>query len=116
MNLPAPACPYGYTTTQLRNILGDRFDAFNQWMRGQTVMLCQGMSWHHDRVHDEQCMKPSTMFPDEPVHTEDSPFTWRCKYLGTGHSEPDECADNPHGVVVYRVDLETFLAGREPLD
>jgi hypothetical protein len=30
--------------------------------------------------------------------------------------EPNECADNPHGMVVYASDVREFLAGRRPSD
>lgn len=34
----------------------------------------------------------------------------------TSEYQPTECADNPHGVVVYGVDIKAFLEGRPPLD
>lgn len=43
--LPKPDCEYGYTDTQLDDILGDRRPEFNRWMRGQTVAVCDGRRW-----------------------------------------------------------------------
>ena len=37
-----PECVLGYTVNQLEEILGDRIDEFGQWMRGQTMALCEG--------------------------------------------------------------------------
>jgi hypothetical protein len=48
-DLPAPECEGGYTNWQLAEILGNRLDKFEQWMRGQTMMLCEGRSYDHDR-------------------------------------------------------------------
>lgn len=48
--LPKPVCPYGYTARQLNDLLGDaRANEFWRWMRGQTLMLCEGWSYDHDR-------------------------------------------------------------------
>jgi hypothetical protein len=119
MNLPPPSCPYGYTREDLETILGDRLLDFNGWMVGQTCTLCNGTRYHYDRYHNQFCeivyVNPVTheVFPG---HSEDSEFDWRCGYMGTGYYEDSACKDNPHGIVTYRCDLETYLAGREPLD
>lgn len=34
----------------------------------------------------------------------------------TKEYESSECADTPHGVVIYSCDVRQFLADREPLD
>jgi hypothetical protein len=34
-----PDHEYGYTESHLREILGDQWEEFSQWMRGQTVAL-----------------------------------------------------------------------------
>lgn len=34
----------------------------------------------------------------------------------TKEYEPTECADKPHGAVVYRSDLQSYLAGKGNLD
>lgn len=41
--LPAPACSLGYTKKQVGEILPGRLEeAFWQWMRGQTMAICEG--------------------------------------------------------------------------
>lgn len=41
ITLPVPDCPLGYPRSQLEQILGDRFEAFQEWMRGQTMAICE---------------------------------------------------------------------------
>lgn len=41
-------CPYGLTHDELEIILGSRMPEFMHWMRGQTVMLCDGREYDHD--------------------------------------------------------------------
>jgi hypothetical protein len=45
--LPAPACQLGYTQTQLDAILID-VDHFGNWMRGQTMVICDGRYYDYD--------------------------------------------------------------------
>lgn len=47
-NLPEPSCELGYTIDQLREIMGDRFDFFTSWMRGQTMAICDGTRYDYD--------------------------------------------------------------------
>ena len=49
MTLPDPECQYGYTEEQLSTILGERIDAFNHWMRGQTMSICDGRRYDYDK-------------------------------------------------------------------
>jgi hypothetical protein len=49
ISLPEPACKYGYTRQQVADILNDEGDVFAYWMRGQTVALCDGREYDHDR-------------------------------------------------------------------
>lgn len=60
MTLPRPTCPYGYTAADLQTILGDRLDAFDHWMRGQTMMLCDGRAWNSTtaRYEPTSCRTP----------------------------------------------------------
>ncbi len=37
-----PECSGGYTATQIESILGNRTEDFWEWMRGQTMMICNG--------------------------------------------------------------------------
>ena len=105
MDMPTSSCPHGYTESDLETILGSRLPAFMRWMRGQTVMLCEARSYHHDQAHGEYC-----------GHTEGEDFTWNCDYTGTGYHEPSECADAPHGMIVYTSDLARYLLGLPILD
>lgn len=45
---PAAECQLGFTRAQVEQILGDRLDAFNYWMRGQTAAICDGKRYDHD--------------------------------------------------------------------
>lgn len=47
-NLEPPACEGGYTRAQVERIMGDRLAAFDKWMNGQTMMLCEGRKYNHD--------------------------------------------------------------------
>lgn len=42
------ACRYGYTVDEVREIMGHRFDAFTYWMRGQTMMICDGTTYDYE--------------------------------------------------------------------
>jgi hypothetical protein len=44
-----PGCAFGYTKSQLIELLGERESAFADWMRGQTVALCDGKVYDHDK-------------------------------------------------------------------
>ena len=70
-------CPQGVTQDELEMILGDRLPTFDRWMVGQTMSICDGRSYNHEKRE----------------------------------YEATECADSPHGVVVYRSDLERFQRG-----
>ena len=59
MTLPEPECPYGYTYGQLEDILCSRIDEFGHWMRGQTMMLCDGRRWNPEtEQYETGCDKP----------------------------------------------------------
>lgn len=81
--LPEPECKYGYPSYQIDKMFpGERRDDFSRWMRGQTVMLCEGRSYNYD----------------------------------TKEYEPNECADNPHGPVIYKWDVERYVRGLPIID
>lgn len=75
-----PSCSIGYTIDDLQEILGNRFKDFKQFMIGQTMGICDGRSYNHEKN----------------------------EYQDTG------CG--PHGIIVYRQDLQQFLGGGNPLD
>jgi hypothetical protein len=97
MDLRDPSCPYGYTSDDLRAILGDRMETFWRWMTGQTMSLCDGSAYDHDRegYYSTEC---SSMLPGMPLKKEE------IKGLGG------------HGPVVYRWDLERFLTNMPVFD
>jgi hypothetical protein len=46
---PEPDCDSGYSFDLLEEVLGDaRFAELMDWMRGQTLMLCDGRRYDHD--------------------------------------------------------------------
>lgn len=47
-SLPAPACRYGYTVDQVRDIMGGRYEEFGRWMRGQTMSVCTGTRYDYE--------------------------------------------------------------------
>lgn len=54
--LPEPECRLGYTHSQLKLILGDRFHDFGHWMHGQTMAICEGKSYSHEtKQYREAC-------------------------------------------------------------
>ncbi len=120
MRIPEPECPSGYPVSQLKEILGDRYPDFGQYMIGQTMMLCEGTYYIYKREHNDYCMNPDDSFmrwhPDYIAHTENSKFDWTCGYIDGGHYEDTSCSASPHGPVVYRVDLIRFLEGLPPFD
>ena len=49
-------CEYGYSRHQVEEIMGDRLQEFDHWMRGQTMTLCEGKAYDHDkREYHEAC-------------------------------------------------------------
>lgn len=46
--LPEPDCQLGYTQPQLALIFDFGLGAFQRWMRGQTIALCEGRLYDHD--------------------------------------------------------------------
>jgi hypothetical protein len=46
---PPPVCKWGYTDAQIREIMGDRYAEFVGWMSGQTMALCDGLEYNHDK-------------------------------------------------------------------
>jgi hypothetical protein len=48
--LPEPACTgYGFSATQLEEAMDpQQFRRLEQWMSGQTMMLCDGRKFNHD--------------------------------------------------------------------
>lgn len=95
MRLPEPECPLGYPESQLQKILGKAalFNIFCNWMRGQTMGLCDGLRWNPDADWYDQNWTPRR-----------------------GCYEPSDCYDSPHGGVVYRSDLERWMAGLPVVD
>lgn len=47
MLLPKPECSCGFTKKQIVGIMGLRTEEFWDWMRNQTVMLCDGKEYNH---------------------------------------------------------------------
>lgn len=116
------SCPIGMTDGDLQMFFGDEpsYRAFKAWMTGQTISVCEGTQYHHNRVHNDYCMAPVSesyqeTFPGAYQHTQDSPHDWRCGYDG-GYTEDSACKDNPHGFVTYCHDVVQYLSGRPPLD
>lgn len=116
--LKEPSCHLGYTEDDLTEILGDREPEFSNWMTGQTAAICSGRRYHHDRKHDNGCrnLSPWMLRQGYQNHSGTDDFDWYCGYTGTGYYEDDDCAGNPHGMIVYRHDLERFLAGLPVID
>lgn len=55
-SLPFPECEGGFTERQVTEIMGDRIEEFWRWMSGQTMMLCEGRSYNHERrEYEESC-------------------------------------------------------------
>lgn len=51
--IPRGKCRQGYTSDQIEEIVSDKED-FWQWMRGQTMTICDGRSWNHTTGKYEQ--------------------------------------------------------------
>lgn len=47
-SLPIPACRLGYTTDQVREIVGTRMHEFEDWFHGQTGAICEGREFNHE--------------------------------------------------------------------
>jgi hypothetical protein len=47
--LPEPDCKYGYTHSQVEQIMGDREQEFNHWMYGQTMAICDGRDYDYEK-------------------------------------------------------------------
>jgi len=116
-----PSCPSGYTASDLEEVFGDRLPAFNKWMFGQTMMICDGRSYRYNRAHTGKCTpecedRSVNAWPnnlrecfDHCNHNDDDGFDWKCDYLPGGEHEDTACAGHPHGVVVYRWDVERYI-------
>jgi hypothetical protein len=116
--LPTSSCRNGYTYSDITALLGDREPSFWKYMTGQTMGICEGKHYHHNREHDDSCRNPSSYILSRGYkpHEDDSEFEWFCGYAEGGYYEDTECAGNPHGVVVYSQDLKRFLMGLPVLD
>jgi hypothetical protein len=42
------SCPLGLTASEISDLMGGREDDFWHWMRGQTMMLCDGRGYDHE--------------------------------------------------------------------
>lgn len=42
VQLPQPACKFGYTRAQVETMMGVFLPRFDAWMRGQTAAICNG--------------------------------------------------------------------------
>lgn len=113
------SCPHGLTQSDLIELFPDVVDRghFYKWMTGQTMSICDGRTYHHDRVHDFNCRRRRIFLGKEELpHTDDSAFDYRCGYTGTGHYEDTVCKNNPHGPVVYPWDVKRYLMGLPVID
>lgn len=43
------SCPQGYTHSDLESLFGDELPAFYEWMNGQTMSICDGRAYDHDK-------------------------------------------------------------------
>lgn len=43
-----PACRLGYPRDQVEQLLAERVDAFDHWMRGRTIAICDGREYDHE--------------------------------------------------------------------
>ena len=48
MNLPKPNCKLGYTSEQVKAIMGERLPEFQKWGRGSTGAICDGLTFDFD--------------------------------------------------------------------
>jgi hypothetical protein len=86
MKLPQAKCKHGYTSDQLKGILGSRIDEFNKWMYGQTMTKCSG----------------------EKIYEDGDGYDY-------GDQNHHGCQE-AHGLVVFTHDLKRFLAGLPVID
>lgn len=94
ITIPDPECHLGYSARQLDAIFGTGFvrEAFNNWMIGQTMAICDG--------------SPEREWVDDP----DAPGGMRLVETG-----PSLCSE-PHGGIVYTWDLWRYLDGGPVID
>lgn len=97
MRLIEPSCPMGYTNSDIYNMLGDEDEAFWYFMRGQTMSICEGYRYDHDKLgyFSTEC---SNMLPGMPVLKTEIPL------LGG------------HGGIVYTWDFRRFASGLPVID
>jgi hypothetical protein len=54
-----PACQMGFTRNQVTELMGDQLPEFNQWMRGQTISICDGRLYNYaTEQYDSSCGVP----------------------------------------------------------
>ena len=113
-----PSCPSGYTASDLEAVFGDRLPAFDKWIFGQTMKICNGRSYRYNRAHTGKCVpecEGTVRMPgireclEHCNHNEDDDFDWECEYLPGGEHEDTACAGHPHGIVVYAWDVERYI-------
>jgi hypothetical protein len=87
---------------------------FGNWLYGQTGGVCDGVIYRHERG---PCFDPDPADPYNhdkaipvPHHDRDEDHNIHCGYPGGGESLPSECDGNVHGYVVYRYDVDRYLA------
>jgi hypothetical protein len=92
MRLIEPSCPRGYTSRDIYNMLGDEDEAFWHFMRGQTMSLCNGSTYDHDKkaYFTTAC---SEMLPGMPLLASEVPLL------------------EGHGGIVYTWDFQRFVRG-----
>lgn len=49
MKILRPECRYGYTVPQIEEIMGPRLREFQGYMIGQTMTICDGLSYDHEK-------------------------------------------------------------------
>lgn len=50
LNHPEPECPLGYPIDQLKRVLTEQeFKRLALWMHGQTMAICEGRRYDHDK-------------------------------------------------------------------
>lgn len=86
LSLPEPICKHGYTSEQIETIIPEgQIDIFWNWMRGATMMLCEGR-----RTAEE--------------------MAWMLAYptLYKPWNPEDDC-DVAHGMIIYTHDVDQYL-------
>lgn len=61
--LEKPECELGYPEDQLQRILGEKYEEFRKWMRGQTMGVCDGRFYNYDTKE----YQPTFCGPHGPV-------------------------------------------------